>query len=233
MLTVAYGSNVDALQMASRCPGARQLREVVLEGFVPGFGGPSRLRGGGVATLRRGEGSVRGLVWEVDTLRGLDRLEGHPHFYERAKLSEGWCYLLRDTLTPLAPSVSYLELICSAHAARGWDTSAWRAAATGLPAALLFVYGSLRQGEAWHHVLTDSVVVGRARTRPEWRIVPVGPYPGMVPGRERVEGELYLVSTEVLLAVDALEDHPDLYQRTVVVLEDGRPCEGYVYVGSP
>ncbi len=232
MLTVAYGSNVDAMQMASRCPGARQVGEVVLDGFVPGFGGPSRLRGGGVATLRQGEGSVHALVWEVDSLRALDRLEGHPHFYERVKLPAGWCYLLRENITPLAPSADYLELVCSAHLARGWSTSAWRAAAVGLPAALLFVYGSLRRGGAWHHVLADAIAVGAARTRSEWRIVPVGPYPGMVPGTESVVGELYLVSTEVLHAVDALEEHPALYRRSVVLLEDGTPCEGYVYGSS-
>ena len=227
VLTVAYGSNVDPAQMAHRCPGARVVEEIELPGLRPSFGGPSRLRGGGVATLVSGEGSVRAVVWDVPSLDELDRLEGHPHFYERHRWPQGHIYLLRSEVTPLAPSAAYLDQVLRAHRGRGWDTSAWEEAAQGLPAALIFVYGSLRRGGRWHHVLGNSPFAGRARTRREWSIVPVGPYPGLVPGSESVEGELFLVSAEVLAAVDRLEEHPHLYRRTVLWLEDGRPCEAY------
>jgi len=227
MLTVAYGSNVDPAQMAARCPGAQVRGEVELRGFLPSFGGPSRLRGGGVATLVQGEGSVRAVVWEVPSLDELDRLEGHPTFYERQLWPQGHIYLLRSEVTPLAPSPAYLDQVVRAHRGRGWDTSAWEEAARGLPAALIFVYGSLRRGGRWHHVLDGSRFVGLGRTRAEWTLVPVGPYPGLVPGSESIEGELFLVSAEVLAVVDRLEEHPHLYRRTVLRLEDGRPCEAY------
>ena len=203
--------------------------EVELRGWVPGFGGPSRLRGGGVATLRRGEGAVRAVVWELANLEVLDRLEGHPHFYERQAWPAGHIYLLREGVSPLRPSVEYLDIVCGAHRSRGWDVSAWESAARGLPAALVFVYGSLKRGGRWHHVLGDSRFAGLARTARAWDIVPVGPYPGLVRGTRSVEGELFELSAEVLAAVDLLEEHPVLYRRTVVRLSDGRPCEAYVY----
>ncbi len=231
MRTVSYGSNVDAAQMALRCPGSRVVEEIWLEGWLPSFGGPSRLRGGGVANLLRGEGRVRALVWEVEHLEVLDRLEGHPHFYERLRLPQGWLYLLRPEVEALSPSQAYLEQLCAAHRGRGWDTEAWRRAAEGLPAALVFVYGSLKRGGRWHHVLEDSAFSGLAETRAEWRLARHGAYPAMVPGGEVVSGELYRVSAAVLAQVDRLEEHPTLYRRTVIRLSDGRPCEAYLLSG--
>lgn len=182
-----------------------------------------------MATLRRGEGSVRAVVWEVADLDVLDRLEGHPHFYERQSWPGGHIYLLREGVSPLQPSVEYLDIVCRAHRSRGWDVSGWEAAATGLPAALIFVYGSLKRGGRWHHVLGESRFAGCVRTAESWNIVRVGPYPGLVPGKRSVDGELFYVSAEVLTAVDLLEEHPVLYRRTVIRLADGRPCEAYLY----
>ena len=75
----AFGSNMDEEQMAHRCPGARPLAFATLPQHRLVFRGPSRNRGGGVASVDPYDGQeVHGVVWEVTEpdLLTLDRLEG-------------------------------------------------------------------------------------------------------------------------------------------------------------
>ena len=128
---LAYGSNLDPDQMARRCPGAERLGIERLSGWEPWFGGPSRLRGGGVLSLREGEGEVvvvRYRLTEVH-LETLDRYEGHPHFYERVQLSGAWIYLLGAHVQPMPPQPGYLAICRRAWSAIGADVAALEAAA--------------------------------------------------------------------------------------------------------
>jgi gamma-glutamylcyclotransferase (GGCT)/AIG2-like uncharacterized protein YtfP len=63
--------------------------------------------------------------------------------------------------------------------------------------ARLFVYGTLRRGEANHHRLAQATFLGEARTRPEFRLVDLGRFPGLLPGGSTaVVGEVYDVPEE-------------------------------------
>jgi len=102
---------------------------------------------------------------------------------------------------------------------------------TGLVA--VFVYGSLRKGEANHHLLSSAEYVGPGRSPPIYRLIDLGPYPGLVAqGTTAVAGEVYRVPTRLLGTLDALEEHPDVYVRTAIRLEDGREVWTYLLRGD-
>lgn len=89
-LYFAFGSNLDAAQMAARCPGARAVGRATLAGHTLVFAGASPTRGGAVATIVRvAGGTVTGAVYRVtaDDLARLDRFEGAPTFYERRRVT--------------------------------------------------------------------------------------------------------------------------------------------------
>lgn len=93
----------------------------------------------------------------------------------------------------------------------------------------MFVYGTLLAGERNHRHLTGARLVGEARTKPAFRLHDLGPFPGLVAGGEHaVLGEVYAVDEATLAALDRLEDHPRLYQRTSIVLAGGANVETYL-----
>ena len=232
--TFAYGSNLDASQIRRRCPSARAVGMKTLSGWSLWFGGPSRLRGGGVLSLRRGNGEVRGCVYEIsaDDLRRLDRFEGHPHFYERVLVEDAWVYLLREDITPLRPRPEYVEQVRRAWVVAGVDTEPLLEAAARGDHAAVFVYGSLKRGLSNARLLEGARFVGRALTSPDFGLEDLGPFPGMVRGDRRVAGEIYAVDEATLARLDALERHPVWYRREVIRLDDGVPVESYVYLGG-
>ncbi len=79
-LYFAYGSNINLDQMAYRCPDARVVGPVTLEGYELLF------RRGGFATIGPCEGGkVHGLLWSItpECERSLDHYEGYPRFYDK------------------------------------------------------------------------------------------------------------------------------------------------------
>jgi gamma-glutamylcyclotransferase (GGCT)/AIG2-like uncharacterized protein YtfP len=102
------------------------------------------------------------------------------------------------------------------------------------PLALLFVYGTLRRGEPHHVLLASARYFGVARTLPHYRLLDLGPCPGIVHGGiTAITGELYGVGPELLDAIDALEGHPMLYRRERIELDDGRRADTYLYQVPP
>lgn len=93
----------------------------------------------------------------------------------------------------------------------------------------VFVYGTLRKGEANHRLLVGSKFVGPAATRPEFKLLDVGPYPLLVAGEKTVVGEVYEVDARTLVRLDVLEGHPSYYRRTPVILADGTEAQAYVF----
>ena len=88
----AYGSNINLVQMAYRCPAAQVVGPVVLEGYELLFRGNAS--GNGVATIKPKEGQqVHGLLWRITPgcERSLDLYEGYPHLYEKESVA------VRDT----------------------------------------------------------------------------------------------------------------------------------------
>ena len=94
----------------------------------------------------------------------------------------------------------------------------------------VFVYGSLRKGQIYHHVIESAEFVGSAETPPLYELFDLGDYPAMVRGgRTRVQGEVYEVGAGLLEVLDEFEDHPELYQRQEIGLADGQRVKTYLY----
>lgn len=93
----------------------------------------------------------------------------------------------------------------------------------------VFVYGTLRAGEANHDLLAGHERLGPARTEPRFELVDLGAYPALVPGGDTaIVGEVYRVDGPTLAALDRLEGHPHFYKRVAVRLHDGRLAQAYV-----
>ena len=98
----------------------------------------------------------------------------------------------------------------------------------------LFAYGTLKRGQRAHDLLAAATFLGEATTEPRWALVPLGWYPGLVPGTLAVEGELYDVPDSLWPELDRFEGVASgLYERTPVRLR-GReePATTYRYLGD-
>lgn len=94
---------------------------------------------------------------------------------------------------------------------------------------LVFVYGSLLKGLANDNLLRDAEFVSAGMTEAAYRLVDLGPYPGLVAGgHTSVMGEVYRVPEGLMDALDALEEHPDVYVRGQIRLADGLETLAYV-----
>lgn len=94
---------------------------------------------------------------------------------------------------------------------------------------LVFVYGTLQRGESQHAYLEGARFLGEARTAPNFRLVDLGDYPAMVRGGQtQVDGELYALDSRCVSAMDELEDHPEYFRRSRVLLEDGSEVFSYL-----
>ena len=93
----------------------------------------------------------------------------------------------------------------------------------------LFAYGSLMKGESNHGLVSVAEFAGPAKTKAEYKLVDLGPYPALVPGGTlAVEGELYLIDPKQRFAIDVNHEVPVLFQRVTVPLDDGTTAETYV-----
>jgi gamma-glutamylaminecyclotransferase len=98
----------------------------------------------------------------------------------------------------------------------------------------VFVYGTLLAGEENHRFLEHARPIGRARSKPRFRLLDLGLYPAMLSGGETgVHGEVYEVDRETLERLDELEDHPHVYRRTAIPLDDGTVAEAYLLTREP
>ena len=86
----AYGSNLNKKQMKELCPDSKPVSIVTLHNYKLVFTGWSRKWRGGVASIKpfRGE-KVLGAIYEIseEDLRRLDKYEGYPDNYTRAKVT--------------------------------------------------------------------------------------------------------------------------------------------------
>ena len=91
------------------------------------------------------------------------------------------------------------------------------------------MYGTLLSGGPNHHLLAGSEGGGPVRTTAHFELIDLGEYPALVAGgHTAVSGELYFVTDSVKSALDELEGHPDLYERSFITLEGGQKVEAYV-----
>jgi len=96
----------------------------------------------------------------------------------------------------------------------------------------IFVYGTLLRGERNHSKLSGARFLGEVATSAGFELRDLESFPGMVKGTGSVQGELYVVSQEVLPVLDALEGHPDRFWRTTIKLVDGRVVQAYLLTDS-
>lgn len=95
----------------------------------------------------------------------------------------------------------------------------------------VFVYGTLKQGEANHGVMTsaDGEFLTTAKL-PGYYMVNTPWYPFAAKSDnddDYIEGELYKVPMEKLHILDTLEGYPQLYDRDVVNIKD---LDAFIYV---
>ena len=105
--------------------------------------------------------------------------------------------------------------------------------------AVVFVYGTLMQGQSNHRVLVelDAIRIGEARTAGPRTLVDLGPYPALLSadavrdaGRSAVVGEIFQVDGSALEVLDVFEGCPELYARERIALEHaGTAIEAWTY----
>ena len=109
------------------------------------------------------------------------------------------------------------------------------------PAAIVFVYGTLKRGGSNHGHLAGQRFLGEARTMPGFTLYSLGEYPGLVADaadREGVTGELWAVDAPCLEQHDLLEGlNEGLYSRDPAALAPPHdkltpPAQVYRYLGS-
>ncbi|MEZ8742687.1 gamma-glutamylcyclotransferase [Photobacterium swingsii] len=99
---------------------------------------------------------------------------------------------------------------------------------------LVFVYGTLRQGESNHHLLVDARFLGGAELTRGYALYDLGAYPGAVVDESSaiaLYGEVYQVDTATFEALDRLEEYPTGYTRQLVVTPYGHAWV-YLYLHS-
>lgn len=98
---------------------------------------------------------------------------------------------------------------------------------------LVFVYGTLMEGQLNHRHLEGARPEAEARTAANFTLYDTGPWPAMVRGgTTAVTGELYEICERQIDTLDAFEGHPALFCRESIELVDGRQAEAWIYVGK-
>jgi gamma-glutamylaminecyclotransferase len=93
----------------------------------------------------------------------------------------------------------------------------------------IFVYGTLRRGGSNHHLLCDFIPERTLWTPPDFTLIDLGTYPGLLSGgATAVLGEVYRVDAVTLRALDHLEDEGRHYHRRAIALADGSRAEAYL-----
>lgn len=97
---------------------------------------------------------------------------------------------------------------------------------------LLFVYGTLKRGERNHPLLMDEKYLGDTSTSPDYLLVDLGTYPGMVEKPHEgfsVKGELFEIPYKLIIELDKIEDAPFLFNLQLITLADGSKAFAYLY----
>lgn len=125
MKYLAYGSNLNLKQMATRCPTAKVVGTALLKDYQLTF----RV----VATVEKQVGSMVPVgIWEIDDKaeKALDRYEGYPELYRKEYLTvncngvdlECLIYIMNHH-KPKLPYIHYYEAIQQGYRDVGLDES--------------------------------------------------------------------------------------------------------------
>ena len=85
----------------------------------------------------------------------------------------------------------------------------------------LFVYGTLKRGFPNHHYLQNSIFLGEAETLEKFimYIKDNIPFVSESIPKSTIKGELYLITEDVLLLIDRLEENGFWYNRKLVMVK--------------
>ena len=130
MIYLAYGSNMNKMQMRFRCPRARILGTGILKDYKLVFRGNAR--GCGVANVEKRKGSeVPVVLWEItkDCEAALDIYEGFPHLYVKKMLEvdfkgqkiKAMAYVMTKGHALAEPIPSYFYTIYESYKYFGFD----------------------------------------------------------------------------------------------------------------
>ncbi len=105
-----------------------------------------------------------------------------------------------------------------------------------LPQTLVFVYGTLKRGGAWSHLLKSASFMGSGMTASRYPML-IDTIPYLLDEKgfgQQVFGELYSAPPAVMRALDALEQHPTWYQRKLTdVIVMGERTKAFIYFLTP
>jgi gamma-glutamylaminecyclotransferase len=97
---------------------------------------------------------------------------------------------------------------------------------------LVAVYGTLRQGGRWHHLLSESLLLDFGYTYHSYALY-LAEYPCV--NKEQalypIRVEVYKVTPQTLHSLDELEEHPNIYLRELipVLLDKGEQIQAWLY----
>jgi len=129
---LAYGSNMSIQQMKVRCPFAKPVGGVLLDGYELLFRGR---RGSAVATIEPKDGSnVPCALWLITAKDedSLDIYEGFPRFYRKEKVTimhgsrkmKVMVYVMNNGPVIASPGMGYLHTILDGYKDFGLNTYA-------------------------------------------------------------------------------------------------------------
>ncbi len=135
-LYIAYGSNLNLVQMKQRCPTAEVVKAAYLRNQRLMFRG----KGTAVATIEKFPGGkVPVLIWRLQPRdeHNLDIYEGYPHLYRKesrkvtvnGRRVRAMVYIMNEALHPYGtPSGSYFNTIRQGYEDSGFDAGILRQA---------------------------------------------------------------------------------------------------------
>ena len=97
---------------------------------------------------------------------------------------------------------------------------------------LLFVYGTLKRGLGNHRLIADQEYLGEVMTEPRYRVIDLGPYPGLIVDRAlglAVKGEMWSVSAGCLAALDEFEEVAGPFIRAAVAISGREDVDAYFW----
>lgn len=97
---------------------------------------------------------------------------------------------------------------------------------------IIFVYGTLKRGLRNNRLIADQEFLGEALTEPRYRVIDLGPHPGLVADGANglaVRGELWSVSDCCLAELDEFEEVPGPFIRGEVQIA-GRQESAQAYI---
>jgi gamma-glutamylcyclotransferase (GGCT)/AIG2-like uncharacterized protein YtfP len=96
---------------------------------------------------------------------------------------------------------------------------------------LVFVYGSLKTGGTIRGLdgMPGAEIVGKATsTYPDYNLLDLGAFPGVIKGTSHIQGEVWKCSDEIFKTLDEIEGYPDFYNRVKTETSQGRAWMYYL-----